>query len=337
MTLKARILGGLYGQALGDAWGMPAYFDPRMTYEKFGWIESMLAAPSDHHVHAGLPAGRITDDSEQAFSLAEAYIRHGSVNVQASVEAIVAWYDRTGGDTSLYVGPSTRRGVQALKRGVAPEVAGGWGDTNGAAMRVSVVGLIAAGDPVRAVELAHISAIPTHNTNLAVSGAAAVAAAVAVATREDATLDAIIAAGILGAELGRSKGNKWFATSVARKIEQAVAIARQGRGADPLEVLIEMHESVGAGLAIAETVGCAFGVLALTGGNLRETAIKATNLAGDADTIAAIACAIAGTLNGIDAFEASWIETLERDEIFQTYHVRDLADGIEKLATADRA
>lgn len=337
MTLKAKILGGLYGQALGDAWGMPAYFDPRMTFEKFGWIETMLPAPDDHHVHKGLPAGRITDDSEQAFSLAEAYIRHGEVNVQASVEAIIAWYDRTGGDESLYVGPSTRRGVQALKRGVAPETAGSWGDTNGAAMRVSVVGLIAAGDPVRAADLAHISAIPTHNTTLAVSGAAAVAAAVSVATRDDATLDGIIAAGIMGAELGKSKGSRWFATSVTRKIEQAVEIARRGRGADPLAVLIEMHESVGAGLPIAETVGCAFGVLALTGGDLRETAIKAANLAGDADTIAAIACAIAGAWNGIDAFEQSWIDTLEQDPIFQSYHVRSLADGIERLALAGRA
>ena len=59
MNLKSKILGGLYGQALGDAWGMPAYFDPDQTWRAFGWITTFLPAPSDHEVHGGLPAGRI--------------------------------------------------------------------------------------------------------------------------------------------------------------------------------------------------------------------------------------------------------------------------------------
>src|SRR5690606_8114380 len=95
--LKEKILGGLYGQALGDAWGMPAYFDPDQTWDAYGgWIEGFLPGPDDHEVHQGLPAGRITDDSEQAFSLARAYIAHGGVTLEATVEAIVDWYDRTG-------------------------------------------------------------------------------------------------------------------------------------------------------------------------------------------------------------------------------------------------
>src|SRR5687768_16278749 len=162
-TLKDRILGGLYGQALGDAWGMPAYFDMEQTRAAYGdYITDFYPGPSDHEVHAGLPAGRITDDSEQAFSLAQAYLNYGKVTLEATVEAIVAWYDRTGGDTSPYVGPSTRRGVQALKRGEDPGKNGRWGDTNGAAMRVSVVGLLHPGDPMGAIEHAAISCTPTH-------------------------------------------------------------------------------------------------------------------------------------------------------------------------------
>jgi ADP-ribosylglycohydrolase len=330
MTLKDKILGGLFGQALGDAWGMPAYFDPQQTWEKFGWIESFLPAPDDHEVHTGLPAARITDDSEQAFSLARAYIEAGGVTLNATIKAIVDWYDRTGGDQSRYVGPSTRRGVQALKRGDDPIQAGRMGDTNGAAMRVSVVGLLHPNDPMGAIEDAAISCIPTHGTNAAISGASAVAAAVSVAMRDDATLDAIIAAGILGAELGRKKGTRWLHASVTRRIESAVAIAR--KGGDPMSRLIEIYDSVGTSLAIGETIGAAFGVLVMAEGDPKQTAIYAANLSGDADTVGAIACAIAGAHKGIGAIAREYTDQLERDPVFASYDVRGIAEGIETLA-----
>ncbi len=330
MDLKDRILGGLYGQALGDAWGMPAYFDPDQTWNAFGWITSFLPAPPDHEVHAGLPAGRITDDSEQAFSLARAYIAAGDVTVPASIEAIVAWYDRTGGDTSRYVGPSTRRGVQALKRGEDPYKAGRMGDTNGAAMRVSPVGLLHPGDPVAAVEDAYLSCVPTHNTNVASSGAGAIAAAIAIAVRPDATLDAIVAAGILGAELGRQRGTIWLGPSVARRIEMAVQIAL--RPDEPLVRLRELYAVVGTSLSIVETVGAAFGVLVMGKGDPATVAMYGANLSGDADTVAAIACAMAGAYKGISAIPAWAVDALNRDEIFASYDVPALADGIFKLA-----
>lgn len=330
VTLKDRILGGLYGQALGDSWGMPAYFDMEQTRAAYGdYITRFFPGPPDHMVHAGLPAGRITDDSEQAFSLAQAYIKHGKVTLAATVEAIVAWYDRTGGDTSPYVGPSTRRGVQALKRGEDPNKTGLWGDTNGAAMRVSVVGLLHPGDPMGAIEDAAISCIPTHGTNVAISGAAAVAAAVALAAGGNVTLDALIAAGMLGAEIGRKRGNRWLGASVTRKIEQAVRIAR--KSGDPLLRLRELYDVVGTSLAITETVGAAFGVLVMADGDPLQTAIYAATLSGDADTVGAIACAMAGTYSGIGRFDSSILAVLDGDAIVQQYNPRALADGMLAL------
>jgi len=330
-VLKDRILGGLYGQALGDAWGMPAYFDPEKTWDTFGWVEDFFPGPADHHVHRGLPAGRITDDSEQAFSLAQAYIAAGGVTVEATVQAIIAWYDRTGGDESLYVGPSTRRGVQALKRGADPYTTGTFGDTNGAPMRVSPVGLIHAGDPISAIEDAYLSCVPTHNTSTAISAACAVAAAVAVATREDSTLDAIVAAGMMGAEMGRKKGNRWMGAATAKRIEAAIAIARSP--SDPRTRLQRLFDEVGTNLAANETVGSAFGVLVMGEGDPLQTAIYAANLSGDADTVGAIACAMAGAFRGIGAFAPRIIEKLNADAIFASYDVPALAVGIERLAT----
>jgi ADP-ribosylglycohydrolase len=331
VSLYNKILGGLYGQALGDAWGMPAYFDIDQTWNAYGgWITDLLPGPADHAVHFGLPAGRITDDSEQAFSLAGAFIQHGGVSLEAAIEAIIGWYDRVGGDTSPYVGPSTRRGVQALKRGDDPHKTGLWGDTNGAPMRISPVGLLHPGDPIGAIEDAAITCIPTHNTNVAISGACAVAAAIAVALRDDATLDAVIAAGVLGATLGREKGRKWLGPSVARRITMAVDIAR-GPG-DELTRLREMYDVIGTSLSVPETVGSAFGVLAMAKGDPRQTAIYAANLSGDADTVAAIACAMAGAYAGFEAIPATIIAKLDADEVNATYNIRGLADGIYKLA-----
>lgn len=326
---KNKILGGLYGQALGDAWGMPAYFDFDDTQRAFGWIESFLPAPDDHEVHKGLPAARITDDSEQAFSLATEYVKDGGVTLEGTVRAIVSWYDRIGGDESPYVGPSTRRGVQALKRGVDPQQTGRTGDTNGAAMRVSPVGLLHPNDPLAAIEAAYISCIPTHHTNVAISGACAVAAAISVALHEDATLDSLVAAGILGAELGRQKGVKWIGASIARRIELAVNIAR--KPSEPLARLRELYDVVGTSLAMSEAVPAAFGVLVMAQGDPVQTAIYAANLAGDADTVGAIACAIAGTFKGFAAIPSQYVDSLSADPVMASYRVRDLAEGIAHL------
>ena len=325
-----KILGGLYGQALGDAFAMPAQVHPDDTERSFGWLDSWQDAPDDHIVHAGLPAGRITDDSEQAFSIAQAVIDAGGVTLDAVVTGLVSWYDRVGGDESPYVGPSTRRGVNALKAGEDPRSTGLWGDTNGAAMRISPIGLLHPGDILGCDQAdTVIVCMPTHFTQPAVSGACAVAAAVAQAMIEDLSLETVIQAGLHGAELGREQGRRWFSTSVSFKIEQAIDIADTDQ--DERTRLRRIYDEVGATLNVSETVGAAFGLLAMAKGDPKHTAILAANLSGDADTIGAIACAMAGTYAGFDAIPAGDITILENDAVFRAYDVRGIAAGLQAL------
>ncbi len=331
-SLANKILGGLYSQALGDAFAMPAHVHPDDTRRRFGWLDSWQAAPDDHIVHAGLPAGRITDDSEQAFSIAQAVIEAGAVTLEAAVQGLVIWYDRVDGDNSPYVGPSTRRGVQALKAGQDPRTTGLWGDTNGAPMRISPIGLLHPGDIEAAVRDAVTVCMPTHFTQPAVSGAASVAAAVSKAMFEGASLDDVIAAGLQGAEMGRQHGRPWFGCSVSFKIEQALEIAR-AKGDQPTR-LRRIFDEVGATLNVPETVGAAFGLLAMADGDPKTTAILAANLSGDADTIGAIACAMAGAYAGFEAIPPEDIAVLEADEVFREYDVRAIARGLEALIMA---
>ena len=321
-----KILGGLYGQALGDAFAMPAQVHPDDTLRSFGWLDSWQDAPDDHLVHAGLPAGRITDDSEQAFSIARAVIEAGEVTLEAVVGGLLAWYERAGGDESPYVGPSTRRGIHALQRGGDPTATGLWGDTNGAPMRIAPIGLLHPGDVTAAVRDTVTVCMPTHFTRPAVSGAAAVSAAVSVAMLDGASLAAIIQAGLLGAELGKQHGRKWFGASVSFKIRQALEIAHSGQTFQTR--LRRLYDEVGTTLNAPETVGAAFGVLAMAEGEPKQTAILAANLSGDADTIGAIACAIAGTQAGFAAFSADDIAVLENDAVFRAYEVREIAAGL---------
>ena len=309
MTLYDQILGGLYGQALGDAWCMPAMLTPDQTWQRYGgWIDRFLPGADDHPVHGGLIPGRVTDDTEQAFALALSIVEDGGVTLDGAVRAVLRWYDSVGGEACPYIGPSTRRAVGQLRGGADPRVSGLRGDTNGAAMRVSVVGLIHPGDVDGAARDAATQAIPTHNTDIAMAGAAAIAGAVAAALRPGAALDDILRAGVAAAELGRTLGPAYMGASVARRITLAVEIAR--RLDQPRARIQELYDVVGSTLAISESVPAAFGVLAMAGGDPLQTAVYAAALAGDADTVGAMACAIAGAWRGQAAFPADVLATL---------------------------
>ncbi len=324
------IQGGLFGQALGDAWAMPALLNPEDTWAMYGgWITKFLPAPDSHFFHHGLPAGKITDDTEQAASLAEAIILDGKVTVEGAARAVLTWYERIGGDTCPFVGPSTRRAVNAIKAGADLHSSGRHGDTNGASMRVSPVGLIHPGQVKAAAEDACISCVPTHNTDVAMSGAAAVAGAIAAAMVPGASMDDIIAAGKLAADIGRSYAdNHWYGASVARRIELAVEIARSGKPV--VERIRDLYDLIGATLAITESVPAAFGVLVLADGDPVQAATYGAALSGDADTVSAMACAIAGAWKGIDAFPPEVVETLKAAN--PEIDFEGLALGLEAVA-----
>jgi ADP-ribosylglycohydrolase len=304
-----KILGGLYGQALGDAWAMPAMLHPDDTWEMYGgYITEFKPAPDEHDFHRGLPAAKVTDDTEQAVALAESIILDGKVSVEGAARAIINWYDRVGGDTCPYVGPSTRRAVQAIKAGADLNISGRFGDTNGSAMRVSPVGLIHAGQVEAAVADAALSCVPTHNTDVAISGAAAVAGAIAAAMKPGINLEDVVQAGIWAADLGRKHGYRWIGASVSKRIALAYEIACSRK--PERERIQDLYDLVGTGLPLTESVPAAFGVLVMGAGDPKQTAIYAAALSGDADTIGAMACAIAGAWKGISAFDPEIIAAL---------------------------
>jgi ADP-ribosylglycohydrolase len=77
-------------------------------------------------------------------------------------------------------------------------------------------------------------------------------------------------------------------------------------------------------------VGSAFGVLVMADGDPRQTAIYAAALSGDADTVGAMACAIAGAWKGAGAFDKSITDTLRKAN--PGYDFDQVAQGLLTLA-----
>ena len=112
----------------------------REIVERWGaLLRRFEPAPPDHPIAAGLPAGAITDDTEQAVLLGRLLVEgHGTVDPRELAQALVSWERDMAARGSLdLLGPSTKRAVAAVLAGVPPEEAGASGDTNGAAMRIA--------------------------------------------------------------------------------------------------------------------------------------------------------------------------------------------------------
>ena len=308
--LFEHIYGGLIGQALGDAYAMPAYFRPQDTWDFYeGWINEFMPGPPDHPVHAGLSPGEITDDTQQAMTLIQEILINRKISVDIAANAIIKWYDFIDGDNNSHVGPSSRRACMQLKQGINPHETGILGDTNGGAMRISPIGMINPGNIDQATLDSVTICTPTHFTSVAISGASAVASAVANAMIPDSTIESIIHAAKIGAEEGRKYGNPWLGASISKRIDLAVQIAQEE--IDIYKRILNLYDIVGSTLASSESVPSAFGIFVLAEGDPMTCAKYSAALSGDADTVAAMACSIAGAWKGIKSIPGKIINKIE--------------------------
>lgn len=308
----ARGLAAFYGLAVGDALGMPTQLMSRDDVRKrYGRITRFLAADPDHPLAPGLAAGSVTDDTEQAVLLGRHLVaHHGHVDPEALAAELVAWEDdmRSRGSLDL-LGPSTKAAVAAILAGTSIEESGRYGTTNGAAMRATPIGiLMPSGDLDALVDRVVEASRITHNTGVAIAGAAAVSGAVSAAI-DGADLESVIDTAVRAAELGASRGHWVASADVARRIQWAASIADP---ADPEGSETELYRSIGTSLATQESVPAAFGLLATYPGDPWAVCCAAASLGGDADTVAAMAGAVAGALAGISGIPGWARETVSR-------------------------
>lgn len=311
-AIRDRAMGALLGLAIGDALGMPTQtLSPVEIRARYGPITGFLAPFAEHPVSQGLPAGAVTDDTEQALLLARRLLAcspqirpadgwFGGWDDQAWAADLLGWEEgvRARGLRDL-LGPSTKRAIDALLAGADPAETGRHGTTNGAAMRIAPVAIATPPEPA-AMLVARVAqtARVTHATAPAIAAASAVAAAISagIAGADWTTArDAACAAARLGALTGH-----WVdGGDVAARIVAACTAA-------------DAAALCGTSVQAAESVPCAFALAEAAQGDAWQAACRAAELGGDTDTIGAIAGALCGACTGAAALPADAVAVVTR-------------------------
>ena len=313
-TPAARARGALYGLAIGDALGMPTQMLSREEI-RARWGELLTGfepAPPGHPIGAGLPAGAVTDDTEQAILLGKLLVKgRGIIDPNELATALARWERDMAERGSLdLLGPSTKRAVAAVLAGVPPEEAGATGTTNGAAMRITPVGIaVRATTPELPTLVDHVivASLVTHNTGIALAGAAAVAAAVSAGVSGAGIAEATALA-VQAARIAAGRGHWVAGADVAARIEWAANLVKDRPQGDAADLIYRL---VGTSLATQESVPAAFAVLAAAPGDPWRACLLAASLGGDCDTIAAMAGAVAGACHGAGSFPPGAIAVID--------------------------
>jgi len=314
-----RAFASLVGLAIGDSIGDQArspenktlYGITRDMYENTSWS---------------------TDDTEFALLVALEMIESkGELTTQYVVNA---WMEHVVAQSALGEkgGESEKGAVNNLRRGVLPPISGidnSYNDSDGAAMRVTPIGIACAGDPDRAARLAAIDASISHDRN-GIWGAQAVAAAVAVAMTGASTEQ------IASTARSYIPDDSWL----GRWFDIAMDIVDQSDGDlwkawSPLHLRLRAEYRASCAEAISET----FAVFKLTKGEFVEGVLAASNFGRDSDTLAAIVGAMAGAKNGLSVIPEEWINKVRRPtgrclSFTSTLDIQEVAWELSKIINA---
>ncbi|WP_327580597.1 ADP-ribosylglycohydrolase family protein [Nonomuraea sp. NBC_00507] len=340
---RDRARGCLLGLAAGDALGAPAEnLTPAEIRRRWGRLTEI--------------EGGGTDDTEYAIFAASLLARHG----HGLTPELVAQAYRTE-IIPRVAGPMRGAGfselgtVEALRRGLEPPLTGlvhshGWSD--GLAMRAAPYGIFCPGDPVEAARLVEQDGLVS-GSGEGILGGRAVAGAVAAAMGGAPVRDVVAAA------LSVIPADSWTARNIVRvcdvlgpspstgagtagggSAESGATRAAAGPGEDELGLVEALHEAVVVKhypwTDIAPEA-VAFGLAAfLAGDGDVEAAVTfGVSLGRDADTIGAIAGAIAGARQGESGVPGRWAARIgpvtgKCLPVVAGRHVLDVADDLAK-------
>ena len=315
----SRAYGALAGLALGDALGMPTQaMSPEQIRAVYGRITGLVDGDASQPYAPGMPAGSVTDDTEQALLIASLLVRgrgtsSGRVALDAGefAHALLAWEDSMIERGSLdLLGPSTKAALERVRAGEDPLTVGGAGTTNGAAMRVTPIGIaMPTADPQAFADAVWSSCQVTHATRQGFQSAALVAAAVSMgidaAHSPSLDLRSLLWKALSYVDSLPERG-AWTpdpdVVAATRRAMQLVA----NPASSSLECLVEQ---VGTSVASAQAIPMAFALLARDPSP--QALLDAANIGGDTDTIGAIAGAILGAALGFEVFVGRGLAQVE--------------------------
>jgi len=289
-----RARGILLGLACGDALGRPVEFSSASEISvEHGRLDEMVGQGTWNQ-----PAGTITDDTEQALCIARSLVEHQAFDPADVAERFVAWYDSGPFD----IGGMTRRSLTRLKRGDAWDEAGqyvwenspeGQNAGNGSVMRCPPLAIPYATEWDRLVEVSRQSSQITHADPRCTEGCVLLNLTVA-GLLDDADAPLQDALDYVGAD---APG------------ELVTALEPLARGDSP--GTLETSGYVVHSLQTALHDG-------LVADNAEDAIVMAVSRGGDADTIGAIAGAVAGARFGASQLPDQWLSTIDETDELET-------------------
>ena len=315
----SRAYGAFAGLALGDALGMPTQaMSPEQIRAVYGRVTGLVDGDDSQPYAPGMPAGSVTDDTEQALLIASLLVRGGgsssgrvALDAGDFSHALLSWEDSMIERGSLdLLGPSTKAALERVRAGEDPLTVGGLGTTNGAAMRVTPIGIaVSTADPEAFADAVWSSCQVTHATRQGFQSATLVAAAVSLALdwpeMSASDMTTLLSKAVSYVDSLPERG-AWTpdpdVVAATRRAMQLVA----NPASSSLECLVEQ---IGTSVASAHAIPMAFALLARDPSP--RALLDAANLGGDTDTIGAIAGAILGSVLGVEAFDTAMLTQVE--------------------------
>ena len=330
--LKDRFAGGLIGQCLGDALGLPVEGMPPHVCREY--VDRVLRPQRIPRTGRGpFPFGQYSDDSQLARELMQSYAACSRFDPQDYADGIAAVFreNRIVGRGRATEAAAHRliQGVPWDRSGEPPPSAG-----NGSAMRAGPVGLLFFDNPRCLVQTAIDQGRITHQDPRCSAGAVAIAGAVSIALQSEAIDTSHVIAQLadwarpIEPELAwyLEQLEDWLALSPDEAV-QPISEAGMSHG----------HTDLWRGISpfvIGSVLWSLYSFLR-TPSDYWETICTAIAVGGDVDTTAAMAGAISGAHLGLTALPPPFTECLTDQGTWALTQLTELAHRcVETVAHA---
>ena len=310
--MRDKIAGAIYGMALGDAMGMPSELWGREKVRKyFGKIEGLLDGPKENSVACNYKKGQFTDDTGQALviidSLNDTNFKPNSKDIATK---LLKWAEKENAFENNILGPTSKIALANFRDGINSKAVTDKALSNGSAMRIAPIGcLFNAHDKEKLADFVYSVSEVTHTSDITIAGAAMVAVAVSSAI-ENNDFDIVIKDVFEMEPIARRLGAETYSPSLTERIKIGIYLANKYKDNENL-FLEKLYDIVGAGVNISESVPSAISI-AYYAQDPNKCALLCANLAGDTDTIGAMATAICGAFKGIDYIKEEYVESLNK-------------------------
>ncbi|UQS84241.1 ADP-ribosylglycohydrolase family protein [Bombilactobacillus thymidiniphilus] len=307
------ILGTLYGQAIGDAMGMPTeLWSQEQIAQAFPQgITNFVAGPATNDIARYFDRGEYTDDTNQALVILDSLIQtEWQPQTTNLVQHLLQWAQQVNAWDNNVLGPSSKAALTLAKAGKKTAAVTAQAVTNGAAMRIAPIGaLFEPAELDQLVDLVVAVTQVTHSSDVAYSGACLIAGAV-TAAQAGYAWDELVKYALKASDLGFLQGCPTWAAKIHNRVDMAIALARQYSG-QPQDFRRAIYDTIGTGTMLSESVPAALAI-AYYFRDVEQCALFCANLGGDTDTIGAMATAICGAAQGAKRIKPAWRQLINQ-------------------------